>query len=79
MQTSLVAKNEHLGIPALVAGALGIAFAPILAKLAVNADSGTLLSPAAVAFWRMALAAPFFLLPLLKRPNPGTPYLIRIK
>jgi drug/metabolite transporter (DMT)-like permease len=48
---------------ALALGALGIAFAAVLAKRAVLVDivpGGEMLSPVAVAFWRMALAAPFF-------------------
>ena len=56
-------KNPNLAFGALLLGAVGIAFAAVLAKLAVNADGlvdGVKLSPVAVAFWRMALALPFF-------------------
>lgn len=61
---------------ALMAGAVGIGFAAIFAKLAVNADraaGGEMLSPAAVAFWRMFLATPFFALPLFLRKPGGPP------
>jgi len=51
---------------ALLGGALGIAFAPILAKLAMNydaaADGASIFSPIGVAFWRLALATPVFIL-----------------
>jgi drug/metabolite transporter (DMT)-like permease len=48
---------------ALIGGATAIGFAPIFAKLAIGADvEGGGLSPVAVAFWRMLLAAPAFAL-----------------
>lgn len=53
----------NLAFGALLLGAVGIAFAAVFAKLAVNADGlvdGVRLSPVAVAFWRMAFALPFF-------------------
>lgn len=48
----------------LLIGASCISFAPIFAKLAVDADSlfSSGISPTAVAFWRLALAMPVFLL-----------------
>lgn len=55
----------------LLIGVAGIGFAPVLAKLAVDLDGGTgsdILSPVGVAFWRMALAIPFFLL-IQRRPR----------
>ncbi len=61
-------KGQQVGFIALLIGTLGIAFAPIFAKLAVNLDhqagaSGDLiLAPVAVAFWRMAIATPIFVL-----------------
>ena len=63
-------RVRQLGFVALLVGTLGIAFAPILAKLAVNLDQSVggadtaMLSPVAVAFWRMAIATPIFLLAL---------------
>jgi len=66
------AKPPPSGLVALIAGALGIAFAPIFAKHAVNVDGavgGVMLSPVAVAFWRMALAAPFFWVMALRQPR----------
>lgn len=55
--------QDRLALLALVVGAIGIAFAPVLAKQAVNIDGkvgGEILSPAVVAFWRMLIAAPLF-------------------
>lgn len=63
-------------IIALILGAVGVAFAPIFARLAVDHDGrGTadMLSPTAVAFWRMALAAPFFLWPWWRAYRAGRP------
>ena len=60
---------RNLAFLALVGGAIGIAFAPVLAKLAVNIDHSrdqTMLSPVAVAFWRMGFAVPFFLVGMLR-------------
>lgn len=57
------AKAQSLAFPALLLGAIGIAFAPVLGKLAVDVDGlqdGVRFSPVAAAFWRMAIAAPFF-------------------
>jgi drug/metabolite transporter (DMT)-like permease len=57
--------SEKGAILALVVGAAAIGFAPIFAKLAIAADRGAVgsagVSPVAVAFWRMLLAAPVFL------------------
>lgn len=55
-------KIQSSAFWALLAGVLGIAFAPILAKLALQKDGnlGGPLSPTSVAFWRMAVAAPIF-------------------
>lgn len=85
------AKPPPSGLVALIVGALGIAFAPIFAKHAVNVDGGagaTMLSPVAVAFWRMALAAPFFWMMALRRsrseggaertPSVGVPWWLLI-
>ena len=55
--------SANLAFGALLLGAVGIGFAAVFAKLAVNADGlvdGVKLSPVAVAFWRMAFACPFF-------------------
>jgi drug/metabolite transporter (DMT)-like permease len=55
--------QDRLALLALVVGAIGIAFAPVLAKQAVILDGkvdGEILSPAVVAFWRMLIAAPLF-------------------
>ena len=54
----------------LLAGATCIGFAPIFAKLAVDTDKigGAGISPAAVAFWRLALSSPIFFL-LAKRAS----------
>ena len=46
--------REKAAIGALVAGAAGIAFAPIFVRWALPAGVG----PTAAAFWRLALAAP---------------------
>ena len=48
--------QDRLALLALVVGAVGIAFAPVLAKQAVVLDGkvgGEILSPAVVGFWRM--------------------------
>lgn len=58
-----IKTSANFAFGALLLGAVGIAFAAVFAKLAVNADGlvdGVRLSPVAVAFWRMALALPFF-------------------
>jgi drug/metabolite transporter (DMT)-like permease len=67
-------RQDTRAVLALVAGAVGIAFAPIFAKLAVEADghaNGEIFSPAAIAFWRTALAAPFFAVPWLRARRAG--------
>jgi drug/metabolite transporter (DMT)-like permease len=59
-------SEDRVALPALILGAVGIGFASVFAKQAVNLDA-TLhpelarLSPVGVAFWRMALAAPVFI------------------
>ena len=61
----------------MLTGAVGIAFAPVLAKLAVNVDgmgdAEIRLSPVAVAFWRMALASPFFWAAAWRQRRQKTP------
>lgn len=62
---------------ALVFGAIGIGFAAVFAKLAVNYDQSAghgLLSPVAVAFWRMLLATPFFAVALRRTGTGGVPF-----
>lgn len=62
---------------ALVLGAVGIGFAAVFAKLAVEADRGaadTMLSPVAVAFWRMLLATPFFAFGLRRTSGERAPF-----
>lgn len=56
-------NKNHGYILLLFVGATSIAFAPIFAKLAVQSDHGVDfgMSPAAVAFWRLALSFPVFL------------------
>ncbi len=58
-----LAAQQRLAMLALVAGALAIAFAPILVRLS---ETG----PAATAFWRVALAVPVLML-LAHRARPG--------
>jgi drug/metabolite transporter (DMT)-like permease len=58
-------SEDRRALPALILGAVGIGFASVLAKQAVNLDALhhpelARLSPVGVAFWRMALAAPVF-------------------
>lgn len=58
-----VSSAAGWALPALLAGAVCIGFAPIFAKHAVNIDmaaDGSQLSPVAVACWRMVFALPFF-------------------
>ena len=66
-------RQDRHALIALLLGSLGICFAPVLAKLAVQIDGpvgGVILSPVAVAFWRMVIAAPIFLVfTLLGRPD----------
>lgn len=60
---STVPSAARFALPALIAGAVCIGFAPIFAKHAINVDigaDGSRLSPVAVACWRMILAAPLF-------------------
>ena len=57
-------QHDRLALFALIVGAIGIAFAPVLAKQAVVVDGrmdGEILSPAVVAFWRMLIATPIFM------------------
>jgi drug/metabolite transporter (DMT)-like permease len=73
--------STNLAFGALLLGAIGIAFAAVLAKLAVNADGlvgGVKLSPVAVAFWRMALALPFFWTVVVVRKPPIGPLTWRL-
>ncbi len=68
------AKAPNLAFSALLLGAVGIAFAPVLAKLAVNVDGlqdGVRFSPVAAAFWRMAIASPFFWLAVWRGRGRG--------
>lgn len=58
------AGQSRLALAALLAGAAGIAFSPILAKLAV--DEGGV-GPIGAAFWRVALAAGLFAIWLAMR------------
>ena len=51
--------NIRLPLLALVLGALAVAFAPILPKLAMDASS---IGPVATGFWRLTLAFPILLL-----------------
>ena len=55
-------KDRNLALLALLVGAVAIAFAGIFAKLSMNAGY---LGPLTSAFWRFALAMPFFLLAML--------------
>ena len=62
-QDSAVSGKSWQPLAALILGIVGIAFAPILGKLAVDVDGvvgGSGLSPSAVAFWRMLFAVPIF-------------------
>lgn len=71
--TDKARKSLNSAFCALLLGAVGIAFAPVLAKLAVNVDGlkdGVKLSPVAVAFWRMAIAGPFFWLAIWRSGLP---------
>ena len=70
----------------LLLGATGIAFAPIFAKLAMDTDQNAVnaISPAAVAFWRLFLAIPFFAIFLIysdetkvvKMPSKGKGWML---
>lgn len=73
-------KEIHFAaLASLCAGALAIAFAPVLARLAVLVDGGdgaaVPLSPVGSAFWRTALAAPVFwgMVLLHQRRSPDSP------
>ncbi len=51
-------RQELIAVGALVLGALGIAFAPIFAKMSMAGDN---VGPVASAFWRVTFALPVFL------------------
>ena len=59
-----IPDSDRRPLLALMAGVVGIGFAPVLGKLAVELDDVSALeeplSPSAVAFWRMLLALPVF-------------------
>lgn len=55
MEVFITDKATGLALPALIGGAVGIAFAPIFVRLSQ-------VGPTATAFWRLALAIPLLLL-----------------
>ncbi|MGQ9365943.1 DMT family transporter [Azospirillum sp. A39] len=59
------ARAQRIALVALLAGALGIAFAPIFVRLSE-------VGPSATAFWRLAFALPALLLWMRLEPRQGT-------